>query len=739
MFFLSLRLTNINIMTRILSFLIMGLVLLSSCEDKIDKRDMYTFTGQTAMDYINSNPNLSSFAKILTISRNGRRSNSSTVATLLGTRGEYTVYAPNNEAIKLYLDSIYGSTDYMLDTMSQEVADRIVLVSIMDFALREKAWREANLHEGALEPGTLDDQHLIVKYGDWGEGAYIKLNNAARLIKADIEVDNGYVNIIDRVLPPPPSSLYGLIQQTPNLRIFSMLLELTSWGDSIIRYEDKVYNDSIYFAKGYDRYSKSVIPIPRYRLYGYTAFVEPDEVFQKDWGIPQIEIDTSTNAISNRDEILSVINARCREAYPDAADNDYTSMGNAVNQFVSYHLFEGKYLYKMLAGSRSEFGFKWPDLKPDPGFEESAKDPYLPTDTWDYFRTMGKPNRLIKVTRLWQTEQRFINRHSYYNNAFNGDYQETSCDHEGTEVCKDNGTYDNFCLNGYYYPVSHVLLYDDYVRHAVLNERIRYNLVYDEPNIMNILRMDCPRFYWYGYTTDPITNEKFNRTIEPSYFIPPEYCKNISFKKDRIRVTSGESARFYKALGSFIRENDITFKLYPVPYAGNWEIRIANIRDGLVNYYMGNSMKGKMEKIGPPHDLRMDKRRILLHKYIDLPHTTIRLTERFQREDSLFHMEGDHVARLHDMMLGPFGIMGRSRSDPSLTYSSFIARVYLQLCRIIVYRGYMTPDKDYYIRLQNLNDKAKESQYDHAWCRFHLIELVPESVYANPNRQEDWW
>ena len=54
--------------------------------------------------------------------------------------------------------------------------------------------------------------------------------------------------------------------------------------------------------------------------------------------------------------------------------------------------------------------------------------------------------------------------------------------------------------------------------------------------------------------------------------------------------------------------------------------------------------------------------------------------------------------------------------------------------RFIVYRGHMSPDQDYWLRLQLLSKSA----YGDIW-RMNLIELVPRSVYDNPERPEDWW
>ena len=85
-------------------FLVMMLLLLSSCSDRIDKRDMYTFTDVTVADYIRSCPQLSTFARLMDMSQLSDRTQS-TVGSLLGVYGNYTVFAPTNEAIKEYLDA----------------------------------------------------------------------------------------------------------------------------------------------------------------------------------------------------------------------------------------------------------------------------------------------------------------------------------------------------------------------------------------------------------------------------------------------------------------------------------------------------------------------------------------------------------------------------------------------------------------------------------------------------------
>lgn len=48
-----------------LALIVFALFFFFSCEDKINREDMYTFKGQTAVDYINASADLSLFSKKL--------------------------------------------------------------------------------------------------------------------------------------------------------------------------------------------------------------------------------------------------------------------------------------------------------------------------------------------------------------------------------------------------------------------------------------------------------------------------------------------------------------------------------------------------------------------------------------------------------------------------------------------------------------------------------------------------
>ena len=80
-------------------------LLATACTEEIDKSNRYTFTEETMADYLeNREDQFSSLIKIY------KQAN---MMGILQTYGNYTMFAPTNEAIERYLfeqDSIYNAT-----------------------------------------------------------------------------------------------------------------------------------------------------------------------------------------------------------------------------------------------------------------------------------------------------------------------------------------------------------------------------------------------------------------------------------------------------------------------------------------------------------------------------------------------------------------------------------------------------------------------------------------------------
>src|SRR5574344_526881 len=235
---------------------------------------------------------------------------------------------------------------------------------------------------------------------------------------------------------------------------------------------------------------------------------------------------------------MDKVKAICKEHYPDATSDDLTSEDNAVNQFVAYHLVDEAIPYDKIVLHYNEVGYAY-------------TNPFqLGIDKMQYFATMGKQRRILKVTEGSQTQGKRINRYvSKYNES---NYREVTVPNAGTYIYSDNGKHDISALNGYYYPIDQVLWYSDDVVNKVLNERMRWDILSMQPELMtNGLRLIHQNMF---------------------YYIPPGYCKNEDYSDEtdnfQIEPWAVEGDLAYEGDEPlYIGQYDITFKLPPIPFS----------------------------------------------------------------------------------------------------------------------------------------------------------------------------
>ncbi len=670
-----------------------------SCKDSVDTSDIYTFTGQTATDYINADSSLSLFSKVIQKAKVSQNSQSFADA-LLSARGNYTIFAPTDKAMTVYLDSIYASKQWNIDTMSEKVANTIIQNCIIDHGNLDALLTSDFPEAGAITQATLNDRHIMVSYGTTETGKFqVILNGKSHITTPDIEVTNGYIHIVDQVLAPSVSDLWALIGEAGNMHIFYWLLTETSWGDSLTSYRDEEYELYSDEEKRNDAYfTDSKFITPPHRYYGYMAFAETDSVFKREWGIEPIMVNA---VLANASEIKAVVEQKCRAAYPNATSDDWKSTDNAVNQFVSYHLVPFKEPYNWLIRHGDELGYNT-DL-PD----------VLTLDLWTYFHTMGKPNRLFKITHRAKDALYYINRKAYYNNAFDGDMKETSVAEPGIILHPTNGEYENNALNGYYWPIDNILLYTDYTRDVVLNERIRYNIAQYFPEMMsNDLRTGI--------------------TKSPHYYIPHHpyrYVDNLRNEKadTDYRTPVNASATGWCGIESdqfaFSNNFDVTLKLMPVPFAGTWEIRwfVSNIAErGIVQGYFGTNPDNLLAT-GIPFDMRLLGGNPRIGSIVDTQ----------LGYDSVLCIENDRLMRNHNYMKHCRTYCKNYFGQAHQWSQSLRNRA--ESLRLLIYRGYMEPDKTYYLRMKTMLTNPS------AYLFGDGIELVPKNVYDNPYRTEDVW
>ena len=128
-----------NIFSKHISFgaIVIALVSLSfgSCKENIDDSDLYTFTGEMLIDHLVNHPDtFSSYVEILGKVHPSKRSKS-TMKELLSARGNYTCFAPTNEAIAHHLDSLFKLGEIPSNQVSEitdSLAEAIVFNSIIE-------------------------------------------------------------------------------------------------------------------------------------------------------------------------------------------------------------------------------------------------------------------------------------------------------------------------------------------------------------------------------------------------------------------------------------------------------------------------------------------------------------------------------------------------------------------------------------------------------------------------------
>ena len=174
----------------------LGVASFTSCSEEIDDSNLYTFTGQTVIDYLRSDSTLSDIAKISDIAGMSDR---------LSAYGTYTCFAPTNEALKVYIDSLYDdqkSTNHngldscevgMNRLWKSEKCDSLCKDIIESHVTGQKKTTNDFL-TGADITMMLGNTHTPKRVN--GE---ITMDGTTHFIKTDQEVENGIVQVIDRL------------------------------------------------------------------------------------------------------------------------------------------------------------------------------------------------------------------------------------------------------------------------------------------------------------------------------------------------------------------------------------------------------------------------------------------------------------------------------------------------------------------------------------------------------------
>ena len=687
---------------RVIAFLVVVVsmaTLMTSCKEDIDESNLYTFTGETIEDYLaNREDQFSSFNYIL--KRIG-------YDKILSAYGMYTCFAPNNEAVAHYVDSLYndpvntelphnGMTAPGLEGLTDSLCSDIALFHLLPIQVMG-----VDMGNG-MTLSTMLGRDINTSI-DSLSGATV-INRYTAITNMDNELENGVLHEISQVLQRSNRLMAGEMEQHEDMfSIFSQALSLTGLGDSLVA-QKRTNFDKV--SSSYNFY------VPEECVMGYTIFAETDEALH-------------AKGINSIDELVALANetyANCakpgsgwydyyrNQGIEVSTGSDFTNPANTLNMFVRYHIVKAKIAYEKLVRTYNEVG---------------------KVQLYEYMETM-LPYTLMKVSRV--SGKRRLNYYATNSSLTDrvGEMASSSIQtvvSEGIEILNNNIQ----ALNGYIHPITDILVYDEQVPHGVLNERLRF----DDTSFLGEMMSNNFRMI-----KDAEVKAMNGGKSGSDGALGGDYirCPNGFF--ENLVIYNGETTRLYYLSGqsngwsNFQGDEfncmgvfDFAFRLPPVP-DGTYELRMgytANGNRGMLQFYLGrNSSLQSMRALDIPLDMRHVPSASATKVdgvSVYTPDAVTGWIDYEATED--MGVESDGNMHALGWMRGPLYY--------TVGVGGTLARKNAQDLRRIICKQQFEQG-NYWLRFKSVlpnNDKAQ----------FHLdyIEFCPENVYNNQRYAEDMY
>ena len=173
---------------------------LPSCyDDGVEGDSYYVFVGQTIGDYLDADGRYSEFSAIL--ERAGMKG-------LMYAYGDYTCFAPTNEAVDRYVDSLWNDVESvdennqllhngMTEPSLEGLTDSLCL-DIAQYHLANIVVNSVTMSGAGTTILTMLGRSITTSVATNGSTV---LNDEAAITSADNEMVNGMVHVIDKVIP----------------------------------------------------------------------------------------------------------------------------------------------------------------------------------------------------------------------------------------------------------------------------------------------------------------------------------------------------------------------------------------------------------------------------------------------------------------------------------------------------------------------------------------------------------
>ena len=748
-----LRRLSLSLLTA--TFVFAGMNVVTSCNPEPDESDMFTATGETAADFIQRKAHLSSFSAILT---------QAGLIRTLSAYGEYTCFVPDNDAVSLYIDSLWNDT-----------------VSVNDEGLRDRNGLTSNSLQGLLDPQNpkrdslcldLARFHLTnevhntlelakggegirtmlgrnISYDNKGQNGRVRIEKEAEIIEADSIVTNGIIHVLNRVIPRSSRVLFDEFDRyRSDYSIFIDALKLTGLADSLRKTrKDQTYSMTDF----YDTNGTTALYYPTECLLGFTIFAEPDEILKQELAKGGYSQDLEGLKQYANDQYKD---ARNWYDYLDDHDikvstgKDYTNRFNALNMFVAYHI-----LYAGMP--ESQLVFEQANTNSNTWNYVNGGEPY------DYYETM-LPHTLMKIWQPSQTagtgKNLYINRYRAYNTLTDQLPHYTTVEGEDTKIenrlgygsaAMHQGSENRdgvrvlrsslgqpyqtniHALNGYIHAIDKMLVYDRIVPKGVLHERMRFDATTFLPefinnNIRNMTMDQCNKLSPGGNGARvAFPNDYFDNVIS--------YTDGNKIRYNVKGAYNAWQADAFQGWGKY----DLGIRMPPLP-TGTYEFRLYYApmdHGGMMQFYMGEVDKvngerpslSKMMALDIPLDVRILKEDV-----------RIGWTDYYEEDD--FGVGTDVALHNRGYMRGPFSF----KDHPEYTTDgvagiwsvNYNMRRGTRNCglRRVLGRLDMKQGMEYWFRIKSVLNDDPELKW-----QLDFVEFVPTDVVDNDMYSEDWY
>ncbi len=679
------------------------------CTETIDTSARYVFRERTIAGYLDDHSQFSEYVRLLKEQKVSDVSETS-VYQLMTAYGYYTCFAPTNEAIQLYLDSLVikeiipaANWDAFPNERTKDsIRSVIVLNSILDGTKYEKTYFTAEFPRTNEEfaVNTMADRKISVSYPSKSDPDSLCIDGICPVSKTnrDIEAINGYIHQVSYVINPSNETLgstlhkFG-IDQKCNLSVMARLVEECGLIDTLSKVKDERY-ETLYKSGAFPNFKWQLrsfeIEAPEHRKFGFTLFAETDEFWETEIGKNRQDI--------TKEDIMEWVAGQ--GLYPDAVkDDDYRNSNNLLNQFVTYHLLPMRIPVDKLALHYNEKGYN---------YKMKNASPTIPV--WAHYVTMGK-RRLLRLWESAESQGVCLNRFPKLNNGRQEDYHERECteENQGIHINTDEGSGIIKLINGIIYPIDKPLAYTDNVRNQLAKVRLRYDAWELQPEAMN-----------NDMRLVPVTDRCWYFSSDPD----KQYFENliVNSRQTNFMLLSGRDQNWPNYQGDEVLAEgvyDITITLPPVPKYGIYEIRMGvstySGTRGICQVYWGSN-RHQLVAQGIPVNMQLGGNS-----------ADNMLGWERDTDDDDYNAEVDKKMRNNGFLKGPEYIVATAGGRET-------NRMNAGATRRIVVREPMSPDVVYYMRFKTVQPDFTTKQ-----LFVDYLEWCPKEVYDNPETPEDIW